>query len=96
MTEKCTVQQRYVVGIFGQFSMSASADCPYTEVEENLELGDFSFVVQLICRPITIKHHNKQFVTQGFLLPQPIHYNIRRVTVARGVGTKEGRCAQLP
>ena len=33
------------------------------------ELGDFTIVVQLILRPTTTKHHNKQFVTQGFLLP---------------------------
>ena len=47
-----------------------------TEVAGILELGDFSIVVQLIHRPTGTdqvpgtEHHNKQFVTQGFLLPQ--------------------------
>ena len=30
-------------------------------------MGDISIVVQLICRLTMTKHHNEQFVTQGFL-----------------------------
>ena len=41
-----------------------------------LESGHFSIVVQLIRRPMTTYHHNKQFSNQGFLLPS--------------VGVKEG------
>ena len=41
-----------------------------TEVEGILELLHLSLVVQLIPRPMTTKHHYKQFVTRGVLLPQ--------------------------
>ena len=40
------------------------------EVAGILELGYFSIVVQLIRKPTTTEHHNKQFLSQGLLLPQ--------------------------
>ena len=42
----------------------------WTEVEGILELGNFSFVVQLICRQTMTSHDEKQFKTQGIPLPQ--------------------------
>ena len=48
----------------------------FLELELNLvplKKGTFTtLVVKLIRRPTTTHHHNKQFVTQGFLLPQQV------------------------
>ena len=58
------------VGVCKRTTLDLANNVLRSEVEGILELGHFSFVVQLIPRTTTTGHHNKQFLTQGFLLPQ--------------------------